>query len=238
MSELLTAAQMRGIEQAAITSGTVTGLELMERAGTGVVQAILQEWPGLSAETCQTTIVCGPGNNGGDGFVVARLLNQLGLNVLVFMHGDPQNLPSEARKNYTRWTEIGEVHKYDDPQFNPLPNPQHPFLLIIDAVFGTGLSRPVIGFQRFGKATQAGRANPTTPTRKETNSSHTKIVSIDVPSGLDADSGQYLQSAENLQEDAFIRADLTVTFHRAKVGHYLAQGPAACGKIVIKDIGL
>ena len=76
MTELLTAAQMRAIEAAAIASGEVTGLELMERAGRGVVEAVFEEWPELQATAHRAVVLCGPGNNGGDGFVVARLLEE------------------------------------------------------------------------------------------------------------------------------------------------------------------
>jgi hydroxyethylthiazole kinase-like uncharacterized protein yjeF len=89
MTELLTAAQMRAIEQAAIESGQVTGLELMERAGRGVVEAILEEWPELATTSHRAVVLCGPGNNGGDGFVVARLLRDRGWEVEVFLYGDP-----------------------------------------------------------------------------------------------------------------------------------------------------
>ena len=85
MTELLTAAQMRAIEQAAIASGEVTGLELMERAGRGVVEAIFEEWPELKATSYRAVVLCGPGNNGGDGFVVARLLKDWGWEVEVFL---------------------------------------------------------------------------------------------------------------------------------------------------------
>jgi NAD(P)H-hydrate repair Nnr-like enzyme with NAD(P)H-hydrate epimerase domain len=78
MTELLTAAQMRAIEAAAIASGEVTGLELMERAGRGVVEAIFEEWPELAAGSFRAMVLCGPGGNGGDGFVVARLLKEWG----------------------------------------------------------------------------------------------------------------------------------------------------------------
>ena len=87
MAELLTAAQMRAIERAAIDSGQVTGLELMERAGRGVVAAILQEWPDLATTSHRAVVLCGPGNNGGDGFVVARLLKERGWEVDVFLYG-------------------------------------------------------------------------------------------------------------------------------------------------------
>ena len=90
MTELLTAAQMRAIEQAAISSGEVTGLELMERAGRGVVEAILEEWQEMALTTHKAVVLCGPGNNGGDGFVVARLLKDRGWEVEVFLYGDEE----------------------------------------------------------------------------------------------------------------------------------------------------
>ena len=96
MTDLLTAAQMRALEQAAIASGEVTGLDLMERAGAGVVEAILAEWPDLALTSHRAVVLCGPGNNGGDGFVVARLLKQRGWEVEVFLHGDPEKLPPDS----------------------------------------------------------------------------------------------------------------------------------------------
>ena len=109
MTELLTAAQMRAIEQAAIASGEVTGLELMERAGRGVVEAILEWRPELAKTAHRAVVLCGPGNNGGDGFVVARLLKEWGWEVEVFLYGDPAKLPPDARVNYERWGELGAV---------------------------------------------------------------------------------------------------------------------------------
>ena len=91
--ELLTAAQMRAIEQAAIASGEVTGLELMERAGRGVAEAVLEWRPELATTAHRAVVLCGPGNNGGDGFVVARLLKQRGWKVEVFLYGDAEKLP-------------------------------------------------------------------------------------------------------------------------------------------------
>ncbi len=99
MTELLTAAQMRAVEAAAIAGGEVTGLELMERAGRGVVEAIFEEWPELRATSHRAVVLCGPGNNGGDGFVVARLLKEWGWEVEVFLYGDPSRLPPDARVN-------------------------------------------------------------------------------------------------------------------------------------------
>ena len=107
MTELLTAAQMRAIEEAAIASGEVTGLELMERAGRGVVEAILEWRPELATAPHRAVVLCGPGNNGGDGFVVARLLKERGWEVEVFLYGrDPaeiDRLPPDAAENARRW---------------------------------------------------------------------------------------------------------------------------------------
>jgi len=87
MTELLTAAQMRAIEQAAIASGEVTGLELMERAGRGVVEAIFEEWPELKATAHRAVVLCGPGNNGGDGYWAADFLKRHGYDVWVADRG-------------------------------------------------------------------------------------------------------------------------------------------------------
>ena len=103
MAELLTAVQMRALERAEIGSGAVTGLELMERAGHGVVEAVFEQWPELAAAPHRAVVLCGPGNNGGDGFVVARLLKEWGWAVEVFLYGDPDRLPPDARANHDRW---------------------------------------------------------------------------------------------------------------------------------------
>ena len=86
MTELLTSAQMRAIETAAISAGRVTGLALMERAGQGVVDAIQTTWPGLCG---RAVVFCGPGNNGGDGYVIARLLQAQGWQVAIFALAPP-----------------------------------------------------------------------------------------------------------------------------------------------------
>ena len=145
MVELLTAAQMRAIEIAAIATGEVTGLELMERAGHGVVEAILTEWPELGLTSHRAVVLCGPGNNGGDGFVAARVLKRLGWEVEVFLYGEEEKLPDSARVNCARWRECGELRaiaiddphsKYDEEIARVLKAD-----VLVDALFGTGLTR-------------------------------------------------------------------------------------------------
>jgi len=229
MTELLTAAQMRAIEQAAIASAEVTGLELMERAGRGVVEAILEWRPELAKAPHKALVLCGPGNNGGDGFVVARLLKQRGWEVEVFLYGDEAKLPPDAAENCRRWREMGgDIAPLTAGELLPdlsnigalggLYEGYNP--LIVDAVFGTGLGRPVEGdlaevLHLFEHIVEYNRA---------------PVVAVDIPSGLDADSARALgQSA---------CAHLTVTLHAPKLGHYLGAGPARCGVLAEADIGL
>ncbi|WP_171178616.1 NAD(P)H-hydrate dehydratase [Ruegeria sp. HKCCD8929] len=228
MTELLTAAQMRAIEKAAIDSGKVTGLELMEWAGRGVVEAIFEEWPELGKrgsspsrsreylekdeEGFRAVVLCGPGNNGGDGFVVARLLRERGWAVEVFLYGDPEKLPPDARVNYERWVEMGEILPLPEGTWSPHCD------LHIDALFGTGLTREI------------PKAISYSLSYLHKHHAHFVAVAVDTPSGLCADSGRALGVSG--------KADLTVTFHRSKVGHYLSEGPTRSGKIAVKDIGL
>ena len=206
MTDLLTSAQMRAIEAAAIASGAVTGLDLMERAGAAVVAAIRETWPQRAAG--RALVLCGPGNNGGDGFVVARLLLQHGWQVEVFLYGDPEKLPPDASVNLARWRAHGALGAYRDLAGAG----DHD--LVIDALFGIGMRRPMAELGPL-QGILAGRASR---------------VAVDLPTGLDADTGQTVAPR--------LRADLTVTFHAAKPGHYLADGPAHCGRLVVADIGL
>ncbi len=250
MTELLTAAQMRAIEQAAIESGEVTGLELMERAGRGVVEAIFEEWPELAqagrgaspsgspgylgpeetGTAFKAVVLCGPGNNGGDGFVVARLLKDRGWQVEVLLYGNAEKLPPDARVNYERWVELGEVGELKASSFPNLWDVH--FDLVCDALFGTGLTRPIEGDA--GEVLKQLRLAVWPGDRA--GRPFERFVSIDVPSALCSDSGQVLEgSAGGL---AHFRADLTVSFHRAKLGHFLQYGPELTGKLRIVSLGL
>jgi ADP-dependent NAD(P)H-hydrate dehydratase / NAD(P)H-hydrate epimerase len=222
MTELLTAAQMRAIEQAAIDSGVVTGLELMERAGRGVVEAVFEEWPELAKTSHRALVLCGPGNNGGDGFVVARLLREWGWEVEVFLWRQPDKLPPDAKVNYERWSAMGAIRPIPLGVASP---DARAGALIVDALFGTGLTRPVSS-----PDSSLSRMLPDGNLRGQ--HMRPRIVAIDLPSGLCSDSGRELEGGERLW------ADLTVTFHARKLGHVLGRGPFLCGKVVVADIGL
>lgn len=197
--DILTVAEMTAADRAAIAAGT-SGVTLMERAGRAVADAVRQRY-----RPCRTVVLCGPGNNGGDGYMVARILKRRGWPVWVEALGQPST--PDARAVAARWR--GETI--------PLSGDGRPAELIIDALFGAGLSRPLDG-----EALRRAKAS---------HASKTPVVAIDVPSGIDGDSGKVLG-------EAAFRADLTVTFHRRKIGHALEPGRSACGALVIADIGL
>ncbi|MEM6375345.1 MAG: NAD(P)H-hydrate epimerase, partial [Pseudomonadota bacterium] len=250
MTEVLTAAQMRAIEQEAIDSGAVTGLELMERAGRGVVEAIFEEWPELAQTSHKAVVLCGPGNNGGDGFVVARVLKDWGWDVEVFLYGDPAKLPPDARANYERWNFLA-VTRPLEKDVDYCPDGTN---LVVDALFGTGLSRPVefstdaegcsIPDKPLGEVlrhlcdcVEAGRGMPLNDRYH-----WPPVVAVDIPSGLSSDSGHLVcgpnpSTAQGSRAWSAI-ADLTVTFHQPKIGHHLSLGPIDCGSLCVKSIGL
>lgn len=231
MSELLTAAQMRAIEAAAIASGEVTGLELMERAGAGVVAAVLEEWPEMALSPQRAVVLCGPGNNGGDGFVVARLLAGRGWAVEVYLYGEAGKLPPDARVNYERWLEVGEVRGLTDAALDGYGEDNPGTAIAVDALFGIGLNRPFFDLPRTQMELNYWQA-------ASRNGKFPRVVAIDVPSGFCSDSGRYLGSEDENPFDSFCMANLTVTFHGLKLGHVIAQGAGGCGRVVCASLGL
>ena len=225
MTELLTAEQMRCLEQAAMNDGFVTGLELMERAGKGVVDAMLSHWPQMEDQPRRALVLCGPGNNGGDGFVIARLLKARGWSIRVYLFGDAERLPSDARSNYDAWCSLGEVATWDPEKIAAEARAD----VVVDAVFGTGLTRSLP--QEVARTLAMDDPSTEQPYR----------VAVDCPSGLDADTGLLLLPDHEGKPDQHAKssyADLTVTFHSPKPGHYLQDGPRHCGALRIVDIGL
>lgn len=232
MTELLSSDQMRAFEKVAISQGAVTGLDLMERAGQGVVDTVLAHWPALSEGAQEALVLCGPGNNGGDGFVIARLLRDAGWAVRVHLWGDPADLPPDAKVNFDRWSEADKVLSLDPESVFTGPRPA----LFIDAVFGIGLSRPL---------PDAVAQVLNVAGMKAWKSSHEiKRIAVDCPSGLDLDTGLIptdmgaVEKAGSAWPATLNTAHLTVTFHAPKLGHYLALGPTLCGELRVVDIGL
>ena len=177
MAELLTSAQMRAIEGAEIESGSVTGLRLMECAGRGAVEAALEYWPELAEAPHRALILCGPGNNGGDGFVIARRLRDRGWAVDVLLYGDAEKLPPDARRNYDLWCETGVVRSLDLTAVKLCERPD----LFVDALFGTGLTRPL-------PDDLAEVLDPATM-RHWPRGCAIRRLAIDCPSGLNLDTG-------------------------------------------------
>lgn len=210
-TEIVTAAQMRAIESAAMGSGIVSGLNLMTRAGAAVTGQIRLRWP----KPGRATVLCGPGANGGDGYVIARLLAQAGWSVRVL--GSPVRAGSDAAAARARWT--GPVAPLTPAAVAHGPPPQ----LWVDAIFGTGLSRPPAG-QIAAILDLLGGPVP--------------VVAVDGPSGLCLDSGVMLGRGRGTLPDTVRRAALTVTFDSPKAGHLLEHGPLVCGTLVVADIGL
>jgi hydroxyethylthiazole kinase-like uncharacterized protein yjeF len=196
--KILTVAEMTAADRAAVEAGTPVSV-LMERAGAVVAEAIVKRYAAGPVR-----VLCGPGDNGGDGYVIARLLRERGWQVSVEALAPPTS--EAARTALERWG--GEV--------KPLNATADGKALIVDALFGAGLSRPLDG-----DAARLARACERLADR---------IVAVDVPSGISADLGRPLGEA--------FSADLTVTFHARKLGHVLEPARSRCGEVVVGDIGL
>lgn len=232
MTELLTSGQMRTLEIAAMEAGEATGLELMERAGQGVCDALLAQWPELAKASHRAIVLCGPGNNGGDGFVIARLLAQGGWAVDLFLFGDPERLPADARVNHDLWAAGRPVQPWDLVAFQACARPD----VIVDAVFGTGLTRP--------PPSEVAELLDRSSASHWKRASQIARVAVDCPSGLNLDTGTVPFEGDVSAPDfdpwlkTLNAADLTVTFHTPKLGHYLGLGPMLCGALETVDIGL
>jgi ADP-dependent NAD(P)H-hydrate dehydratase / NAD(P)H-hydrate epimerase len=201
--ELLTAEEMGRADRLAIAAG-VPGLALMEAAGRAVADGAVEL---IASRSAAVAIVCGPGNNGGDGFVAARLLRDRGYRVRVGLLGSRGALSGDAAEVAKRW---------DGPIEALTPAALDGADLIIDALFGAGLSRTLQG-----SAAEAVAA---------INAAGKPVLAVDVPSGLDGTTGR--------TDGPVVQATRTVTFFRMKPGHLLLPGRALCGEVRVADIGI
>lgn len=201
-SEILTVAEMYAADAYAAHNGVAT-LALMDAAGAAVAEAVHLRWPGA-----RVAVLCGPGNNGGDGFVAARLLEELGHDIAVALLGKRQSLKGDAGVMAERWD--GLIAPLNPAIFREAD-------VVVDALFGAGLSRPLDGVAK--------------ETVVALNRSGLPVVAVDVPSGLHGDLGQAFGGE-------CVEADLTVTFFRKKPGHVLMPGRHFCGDVEVADIGI
>jgi hydroxyethylthiazole kinase-like uncharacterized protein yjeF len=202
MIELLTTTEMAKADRLAIAAGT-SGLELMENAGRAVADAVAAN----HTAAVPLVVVAGPGNNGGDGFVAARILAERGYLARLLLVGDAGRLKGDAALAASCWNAPLEAAS---------PTGLAGAGVLIDALFGAGLDRPVEG---------AARAMI-----EAINASPAKIYAVDLPSGINGTSGAVLGAA--------VKASETITFFRRKVGHLLLPGRLHCGKVHVVDIGI
>ena len=199
------AAQMKAADQYTIQKLEVPSLELMEHAAQACVQVLEDEKVDLS----HVCVVCGSGNNGGDGFAIARILQNNRYSVETFCVGNPEHYTDETQEQMHRLQECGGKITYGMPQ-------EDSYSVIIDAVFGVGLSRKVEGRYR--------------QVIEQMNRMRGTKFAVDIPSGLSATTGCILGCA--------FKADYTVTFQLKKIGLELSQGRTMAGRVIVPDIGI
>ncbi|MBO0335041.1 NAD(P)H-hydrate dehydratase [Sneathiella sp. CAU 1612] len=200
-SELLSVAEMYQADRLAMEGG-VSGATLMEAAGKGIADLIIDTWP-----TGRCLVICGPGNNGGDGYVVARHLTEAGWQIDLASLVDPEVLTGDAALMRDRWED--DILSLREVMLDDLD-------LVVDAGFGAGFSR----FLESDISTLLSRVKKAA----------VPVVAVDMPSGVNGDTGAVDPGA--------IPAAMTVTFFRAKPGHFLYPGRSYCGRLQIIDIGI
>jgi NAD(P)H-hydrate epimerase len=211
---VLSREQMRDLDRCAIDAG-VPGITLMENAGRNAAEVVLRD---LGPGQHSAVIVCGSGNNGGDGYVVARLLLAAGHHVRVLSTVPPDHLRGDAAESCRAWLGLGGTctvleSESDLWHFDVAVAGAS---TVVDALFGTGLDRDVEGFVAL--------------LIERINEAAVRRYSLDMPSGLDANTGRVLGVA--------VRADVTITFAHPKLGLYTTQGVDRCGRIEVADIGI
>ncbi len=210
MKQVVTSQQLAELERLAAESFGMPSRLLMENAGTALAQQAME----LASAAGRFLVVCGQGNNGGDGLVAARKLAALQRAVLIEVIGDADQLKGEAKRNHLALRSSGLASARIPAEHDVAPGD-----VVVDAIFGTGLNRPPQGghaeaIERIWKWRAAGA----------------KVVAVDVPSGLQSDTGQAFSPC--------VQADVTVSFGPLKVGQVLEPGASLCGRLLEAEIGL
>jgi NAD(P)H-hydrate epimerase len=212
---ITTAAEMRQLDQWTIEAGT-PGWTLMRRAGEGAAKVLLESFPRLRRK--RVVVVCGKGNNGGDGFVIAAALRKAGVVVETFLVGRASEVHGDAARALAGWRRArGRVVEIRGPEaIGLLQERLAGAACVVDALFGTGLQGEVRGLAADVIALLVACGVP--------------VFAVDIPSGLDADRGVPLGMA--------VQAEVTATFALPKIGHVLHPGVEHCGRLAVVDIGI
>jgi NAD(P)H-hydrate epimerase len=201
---LYRASQVRELDRIAIEDMGIPGLCLMERAGTAAFHFLQTRW----SQARRIVVLCGIGNNGGDGYVLARLAYLAGYDVTVLQVGDTTRLKGDARVVFEAMTKVGlTVQVFAEKKLSFVD-------IVVDALFGTGLDRPITGEWR--------------TVIEALNRCECSILSIDIPSGLHADMGTVLGVA--------VKAEATISFIGLKQGLFTGEGPNYCGQVYFDDL--
>ncbi len=244
--KVFTVSEMVAAEKAANAAG-VSYAQMMESAGQAVAEAIIARYPIVGM---RVLVLVGPGNNGGDGLVCGRYLAQAGADVAFYL-SKPRDPATDA--NYAQIQQMGlfAVEAGFDQRFRVLRTRLSVSDLVVDALLGTGVTRPIVGelaklMRQLAAGMEERRAivreqsrprlisllpsHPTLPPATTPSPHHLITVAVDCPSGLNCDTGELDALA--------VPADLTVTFAGPKRGHFIFPGAAACGELVVADIGI
>ncbi|THB72130.1 MAG: NAD(P)H-hydrate dehydratase [Gammaproteobacteria bacterium] len=203
---LYRADQVRELDKLAINKHGIPGFSLMKRAGVAAFVAARDKWPGIK----KVLVVCGTGNNGGDGFVVAKLFKDVKVNPTVLLLGEFEQIKGDAKRAAEEFIEAGgEIYSELEEGINE-------FELIVDALLGTGLERDLEG--HFAEVVSA------------INQSHAKVIAIDIPSGINSDTGAIMGCA--------VHADVTTTYIGKKQGLYTGDGAEYTGEVIFDDLAV
>lgn len=215
--KILTATEMREVDRLTTERHGVPSLTLMENAGKSVAGFIRQQFRKLRRRAI--VVLCGKGNNGGDGFVVARHLLEMGAKPAVYLLGDPGEVRGDAAANLKRWQEASRAFYIirSAGEWQAAKSAVASADIIIDALLGTGARGPVEGLLR--EAIEDVNRHSSAQT----------VVSVDIPSGLQADTGEF--------EGAAVTANFTITFTAPKVGFFQGTAYTQVGQLLVRDIG-
>ena len=203
--QLYRADQVRKLDRVAIEDKSIPGFDLMQRAGKAAFESLQTAWP----EAKKIAVICGSGNNGGDGYVLAKNAHEAGMTVSLLQVGN-SNLKGDANKALQEFLSTGlKVSEFSSEMMVQAD-------VIVDAIFGTGLDRDIDGERK--------------QIIKEINRCNVPVISIDIPSGLNADSGRPMGCA--------IRADITVSFIGLKQGMFTGEGREYSGKVIFSNLGV